>query len=581
MSDFVSRFSLSRASVFGKIALLIVITSVVLSVILTTMSAQVSRGLAKDGLHGFAERASDDLALNVVRAVRFNDVDAIDTTTRSFLEFAGPRIESVLILGADGTERFFSGAEIGEELGLRAFTTETDESRYIDVDSWRFMKAVPLLMGDQKTNVGTLGVVWSAETVLAEVFHKQLVIKVVAIVACLFMLFVSAILIRRFITKPLIDIGNNLGDIVGGNYSQEIEGLERTDELGGFARDILGLQSRLKDSQNLQDAREVEQVEQQRVVAALRAGLKALSQRDLTYKIDVAFNDEYEPLRHDFNKGIGDLRDIVAAVIDNSEGVQGGAEEISAASDNLAHRTETQAATLEQTSATLSQITTSVSEAANTAREVEKIVLETRSQTDESDGIVRDAVDAMSEIEQSSEQISNIISVIDDIAFQTNLLALNAGVEAARAGDAGRGFAVVATEVRSLAQRSADAAKEIKTLINGSAEQVERGVLLVRKAGGALSEVSTQVSHISDLVSGIATSSVEQASGVSEINSGVTQLEMVTQENAAMVEESNAAGHLLKQQSAELAELIGQFRIRGSSEHRPQESRDRSALRFA
>ncbi|MEL6840688.1 MAG: methyl-accepting chemotaxis protein, partial [Pseudomonadota bacterium] len=237
------------------------------------------------------------------------------------------------------------------------------------------------------------------------------------------------------------------------------------------------------------------------------------------------------------------------------------AEDIGRQSGELSQRTETQAATLEETAAALDELTGNVKTAAEGAKEVETIVHQTRSEADESGEIVKETVTAMSEIESSSRQISTIISVIDDIAFQTNLLALNAGVEAARAGEAGRGFAVVASEVRELAQRSSEAAQQIKDLISGSSEQVARGVKLVDETGAALTAITERVANISTLMSEMANGATEQSRGLAEINLGVGQLDKVTQQNASMVESADVASQTLRQQAAALNKTVSAFEI--------------------
>jgi methyl-accepting chemotaxis protein len=267
-------------------------------------------------------------------------------------------------------------------------------------------------------------------------------------------------------------------------------------------------------------------------------------------------------LRQDFNDTVAKLSHLIAQVIEASESIRARSTEISRSSEDLAARTETQAATLEETAAALEQITASVNAAASSAKEVESVVMHARNDVEASGRVVQGAVNAMNEIESSSSQISQIIGVIDDIAFQTNLLALNAGVEAARAGDAGRGFAVVASEVRALAQRSSLAAKEIKVLISASSQHVHSGVQQVDGAGKALSAVVSQVAQILKLVTDMASGSLEQAHGLNEINIGVAQLDQVTQHNAAMVEESGAATHALNQEAVGMTSLVGQFKIR-------------------
>ena len=265
-------------------------------------------------------------------------------------------------------------------------------------------------------------------------------------------------------------------------------------------------------------------------------------------------------LRENYNRTINTLVGIIDSVIGNSEKIRGSSEEINQSSNDLSQRTESQAATLEQTAAALDELTASVKSAASGAKEVEGIVDSASSTAEKSGIVVREAVDAMSLIEKSSVQISQIISVIDDISFQTNLLALNAGVEAARAGEAGRGFAVVASEVRALAQRSSDAAQEIKTLISDSSQQVNHGVELVGRTGEELRKIIDSVGTISSHVIGIASGAEEQSVALAEINSGVLQLDQVTQHNAAMVEESTAASQLLRNDATELARQVSVFK---------------------
>ncbi|MAW78889.1 MAG: chemotaxis protein [Parvularcula sp.] len=324
-----------------------------------------------------------------------------------------------------------------------------------------------------------------------------------------------------------------------------------------FASDVTQIELERKRNE---EERARKAAEQATVVSALASGLQSLSEGDLTSQIQQAFAEEYEQLRLDFNAAVTKLSDAMRGVVLNADGIRTSAGEISQAADDLSRRTEGQAATLEETAASLEELTASVKGAAEGADKANRVVSEAKRNAEESGEVVREAVAAMSEIEKSSEQISQIISVIDDIAFQTNLLALNAGVEAARAGDAGRGFAVVASEVRALAQRSSDAAKEIKTLISTSSQHVGRGVDLVGQAGKALHEIVDSVTNINDLVSTIATSAKEQSTGIGEINVAVNQLDQVTQQNAAMVEESTAASHSMAQEAEELARMVAAFK---------------------
>jgi methyl-accepting chemotaxis protein len=277
-----------------------------------------------------------------------------------------------------------------------------------------------------------------------------------------------------------------------------------------------------------------------------------------------------EKLRLDFNGSVSSLHSVVSSVGETAQAVDTGTAEISDASSNLAKRTEQQASSLEETAAALDEITATVKKAAEGATHARKVVADTKDDAEKSGQVVRKAVEAMGTIEKSSQQISQIIGVIDEIAFQTNLLALNAGVEAARAGDAGRGFAVVASEVRALAQRSADAAKEIKGLISASTAQVGEGVKLVAETGQSLERIMTKVTEINTVVSDIAAGAQEQATGLQQVNTAVNEMDKMTQQNAAMAEEATAAGRSLTQQAEQLTSLVGQFRLSDVAQSGPR-----------
>ena len=299
--------------------------------------------------------------------------------------------------------------------------------------------------------------------------------------------------------------------------------------------------------------------EREAVAATVGAGLEALARGELTYRMSENLPAEYAKLRNDFNAAAEILAQTMTQLHDGADGITNGADEIARGADDLSRRTEQQAASLEETAAALDEITATVQRTAVGAREASETVGKARTEAVRSGEIVADAIQAMSDIEVSSREISNIIGVIDEIAFQTNLLALNAGVEAARAGDAGRGFAVVASEVRALAQRSADAAKQIKALISSSSEQVTKGVDLVGRTGRTLDQIVSQVTSMDALVSDIAASAQEQSAGLAEVNTAINQMDQVVQQNAAMVQQSTAATHTLKNESAQLSDLVSRF----------------------
>ncbi len=381
---------------------------------------------------------------------------------------------------------------------------------------------------------------------------------------CLAVVAALGVAISRTFSNPIGLLNDSVKKISGGNYDVENFMNDRGDEIGQIAASLADMAKKLASARALEADRAQHQNDQARVVSELTEALRDMADGDLSKSIEQSFPAEYEVLRGYYNQAVQKIADSIEQISAATDGIRAQSSEITRASEELAHRTEVQAATLEQTAAAMDEMTSSVKSAAEGVREVECIVSEARKDADQSGVVVKEAVSAMSEIEKSSDQISQIIGVIDDIAFQTNLLALNAGVEAARAGDAGRGFAVVASEVGALAQRASTAAKEIKNLIGTSSHHVERGVERVKQAGTALQQIAQRVTQISSLTSNIATGAAEQSIGLNEINVGVTQLDQATQKNAAMAEEANAASHLMANGAHELVQLVSRFKLRKS-----------------
>jgi methyl-accepting chemotaxis protein/methyl-accepting chemotaxis protein-1 (serine sensor receptor) len=428
------------------------------------------------------------------------------------------------------------------------------------------------------------GAVWNvvvsvpSATVFAALTETVWTSAVIIIVVSVFLMITGYLLARRFVGRINRVIGQTTA-IAGGRLDVELTDKDRSDEIGDLSRSLgILLESNRKkveleaEAQTRFEQEEVERVERSKghkareeeirfVVDELRSGLARLSDGDMTVRLEKPFSPALDEIRGNFNDSVEKLRGALLSFSENATTIENGSNEIRAAADDLARRTEQQAASVEQTSAALSQITRSVKESTQRAEDAGQQVSRTKESAEHSGEVVRSAIDAMSAIEQSSQSISNIIGVIDEIAFQTNLLALNAGVEAARAGEAGKGFAVVAQEVRELAQRSANAAKEIKSLITASGEQVKHGVSLVDQTGEALSAIVAEVQQINTNVQAIVEAAREQSTGLHEINSAVNIMDQGTQKNAAMVEETNAASHTLVSEVQSLSSRLAQFNL--------------------
>ena len=395
----------------------------------------------------------------------------------------------------------------------------------------------------------------------------------------------SLLLLQRALVRPLTGINGAMSKLASGKTDLEVPGNGRKDEVGEMAsavevfRQAAISKIELEREANAQrdmteeerrrraDTERLKSEEMAQATAGLGEGLKHLASGDLTFHLSNPFAAEFEVLRADFNAAVSQLSETLSAVAEATSGLDTGSREVSVSADDLSKRTEQQAASLEETAAALDQITVNVANSSKRADEARKIAVLANESAAQSGKVVANAVDAMQKIEQSSNEISNIIGVIDEIAFQTNLLALNAGVEAARAGEAGKGFAVVAQEVRELAQRSAKAAKEIKDLIRNSSVEVQSGVKLVSETGAALKTIEGYIVTVNQHMDSIATSAKEQSVGLAEVNTAVNQMDQVTQQNAAMVEETSAAGATLANESGKLRELISQFQLGGALCH--------------
>jgi methyl-accepting chemotaxis protein len=382
-------------------------------------------------------------------------------------------------------------------------------------------------------------------------------------------------------SRPIEKIKTSILALAAGNTRQEIYGSERSDEIGEIAGALQVFKSNILETERMRlqaateresnDAArrraEEEAIQHERTIVtnSIGLGLSKLAAKDLTFRLASDIPEAYRQLQANFNLAIDQLEEAMEGVADSVYEIRTSSQEIAAAGNDLTRRTEHQASSLEETAAALDQITANVKQAADGAHQVREVVAIAKRHTEASSTIVRQTIQAMGDIEKSSQQISQIIGVINEIAFQTNLLALNAGVEAARAGDAGRGFAVVATEVRVLAQRTAEAAKEIKGLISTSAGQVAHGVELVAETGKSLELIVAKVAEINAVIADIAAGAQKQAAGLQQVNTAVNEMDKVTQQNAAMAEQSTAASMSLAAGAGNLSSLVSHFRIKTSS----------------
>ncbi|MCR9135961.1 MAG: methyl-accepting chemotaxis protein [Alphaproteobacteria bacterium] len=439
-----------------------------------------------------------------------------------------------------------------------------------------------------------IAAVIDSEESLAGVTSMRNIVLVIALVLLAGAL-VAATLFSRTISRPITQVVRNMAELARGNTDLDLKGENRHDEIGEMVRSVAVFRDAAIEKESLEqeaernrslsererserEAAKAEEARQmQEAVDALADGLTRLSNGDLTATLSEPFIDGLEQLRTDFNSSVKKLNTTLFEIRENSGSINNNSKEIRTAADDLSKRTEQQAASLEESSAALEQITSAVRGTSERASEAAQMADEAKADAEKSGTVVSETVAAMEGIEKASGEISNIIGVIDEIAFQTNLLALNAGVEAARAGEAGRGFAVVAQEVRELAQRAANAAKEIKDLITKSGDEVSSGVRLVKATGDALNQISEHVHNINHAISSIATAANEQLTGIQEVGTAVTQMDQVTQQNAAMVQETTAVAHRLAEDVTDLSNLIGEFRLAGSAPAQPQLVNDDTA----
>ncbi|PWV95738.1 methyl-accepting chemotaxis protein [Hoeflea marina] len=580
----------SSISITKKVAIAIVVVNFIGLLVMGLVTSGMSESLQKTTAIRNWSKDTVLIGAQASGGVKWGKVDAIRAAYQVYesdprlalIGFSAFNKDGVLVdsWARDGDFREQVSGSIAAPAALAGEAAEVSElDGHIHV-------AAPLPADKDGASLGQIRTVWTTDAISASAmtFAFKSIGFQVAILAVSVALLLFAM--SRFVGRPLADINRRIIGLQQGDFDSAVPHAGKGDEVGVIARALTGFCDAAKakeqadiemehqrvqlDSERLSNAESTQGAmrAQQSVVAELGRALEGLASGDLTVRVP-DLGADFQKLSDDFNRAIVALSDTVATIDDAQRSVSRSSSDIEQSTDQLARRTEQQAASLEETAAALDQITATVQAASTKAVEAGGLVGSTRKSTEMSSDVVRQAIDAMSRIEQSSIKIAQILNVIDEIAFQTNLLALNAGVEAARAGEAGRGFAVVAQEVRELAGRSANAAKEIKQLIEESDKQVKNGVSLVNRTGEAITLIDTQVIEVSSTIDAISTSAREQAVALSHINTAINQMDVMTQQNAGMVQESHRASQGLGAECQRLSQIVQSFTVASSNAPRP------------
>ncbi|MBY2934887.1 methyl-accepting chemotaxis protein [Rhizobium leguminosarum] len=593
--------SIVRQIVAITLFLLAISTAAIVGVTYYNLSHQVMDGAVSDAkdaaramavLYGAADQAAEvELKDNQLSAVTEDAIPAL--ADHSLVDRTAQSIAGVAtIFQKQGGDYVRISTNVKKENGDRAVGTKLiaehpaqpvlarGEAYYGPAELFgrKFMTGYFPIKNASNANVGILFIGIPMEVYYQRMYELQMLVLGVGLVVML-IVGVLAFYAIRLSVKPLQALTASVHSISAGDLEGAIPCVEKKNEFGDIGRALAlfsdsararrDLETQAAEQRALSDAERARNDADKRsldgqidfAVNQLAAGLGRLSQGDVSQTIGTPFVGRLEQLRVDFNASLLRLQDTLSGIRDSAATIQRNSGAVSASAGELSKRTEAQAANLEETAAAVEEITVTVRSSAERAREANNVVAATKKTADSSGAVVGDAVAAMDRIEQASQRIEQIIEVIDDIAFQTNLLALNAGIEAARAGEAGKGFAVVAQEVRELAQRSADAAREIKSLIETSSREVTAGSELVQKTGSVLASISQEIIAISGHVETIATASRDQSAALQEVNGSVNAMDQMTQKNAAMVAETTQASRLLAGEADTLMALIERFRI--------------------
>ncbi len=555
------RFKLASIVVLG----FILSFCVVLAAIATSQTRQNNNFFLET-----SQALTDQLSQQMGASLKFQRAERLNQIYQSMTENEDIRLQSIIVVDASGNVvDQFSDVE-GENLNwlTEAAQNSLSENDYVHFSQGGGMVvAEPVRVGKEGDTVGAVAILWNFDKPRAMVVQNSITALLMASVAMVAGLVAIMIAISKMVSNPLMRLTHVVEQIAGGDYESDIPDRGRRDEIGSISGHLGAFRDRLSQEEQAQAEREESEKRKSTLFDHLSTCIGQVSGGDLTPRVDIGYADgldeSYRKVCDDLNELIENFSDVMLTVVGTAESVRASATEISQVADAQSQRSESQASTLEESAAALDELTNSVKSAAEHAAEADNAVAENRRQAEASGEIVRNAIAAMKQIEESSSQITQIIGVIDDIAFQTNLLALNAGVEAARAGESGRGFAVVASEVRALAQRASESAREIKDLISKSGQQVNEGGMLVSETGDALAEIINRIRKVSELVSNIAASMREQSTGLEEINSGINELDKVTQQNAAVIEETSAASQALSKEAERLSGTLDRFRVAG------------------
>ena len=602
-----------KLTINAKLMLIVICTVALVIFSVIAMSTNLGLNQLSVSSQNYEQRIAGLLTKQNAGNIKFNKEQILVEAFEGFaadetIDFAFA--SAVRLDGASIAEKTISGELSGPAGALARSAIESQETKIIQIGDVELI-AIPAVFGKKHAIVGAFVMGWDQSPSIAEAYESATMTALTALAIAAAAMVGLYLAISFIVTKPLRMLTSTAVKLTTNDFDVEIRGISRTDELGEMARAIgvfrenglkvqaLNQEKTASDKASAQmmedlgisfgqvvdaaiagdfsgrvdtsfDDEELNQLATSinKLVATVDNGLNqtghvlaALAASDLTQRVEGNFMGAFAKLKENTNSVADNFSEIINSLRETSSSVKSASGEIRHSSEALSGRTEQQAASVEETAAAVEEITATVRTSTMRAEEAGNVVAKTRTNAENSGIIVGKAVEAMGRIEDSASKIENIIGVIDEISFQTNLLALNAGVEAARAGDAGRGFAVVAQEVRELAQRSAGAAKEIKSLISTSSEEVKIGVKLVNETGVALETIVNEVQEINEHVAAIVDAAREQSSGLQEINQSINTIDEGTQQNAAMAEESTAASHTLADDVVKIDDMLNIFKV--------------------